>query len=246
MSASTRYALVSLVAFSWLAAGCSSPKKVDLGDPCVLDSDCNQPLVCTMGKCHDACHTSADCPTGQSCMNTGDATICQLPGETECSAGPGGYCWSIYANPSTTAAWVTPPSATGVHAYLTSQPGNSGTAGVGFRFAANRPLIDLSRFDRIIFTATASGSFALPIGENHTVGCIAHFSGSGTRTTYTFEFSKCTLWSTDTKASPFTFARVDELDWQTIFGTASSLDIEIVPDILFCLGTQCTANPLSP
>jgi hypothetical protein len=26
----------------------------------------------------------------------------------------------------------------------------------------------------------------------------------------------------------------------------SSLDIEIVPDILFCLGTQCTANPLSP
>ena len=27
---------------------------------------------------------------------------------------------------------------------------------------------------------------------------------------------------------------------------ASSLDIKIVPDILFCLGTQCTANPLSP
>ncbi|HJX63325.1 MAG TPA: hypothetical protein VJ860_05160 [Polyangia bacterium] len=298
-----------MVVSAWLVAGCGGAKKIDVGGTCILNSDCNGSLLCTMGKCHDACHTSADCLAGKSCVKTDDTTFCQLPDEAFCSpalpcggtfvcasdqhcrapcqsrtactseqvcvsgvcaapaeldsnnqlpqgglgavagtcaAGPDGWCWSIYSNPLTTAAWVAPLSDTGAHAYLTAEPGNVGTAGVGFRFAADRPLIDLSRFDRIIFTATASSSFRLPIGENHTVGCWAQFSGSGTRTTYTFEFSKCTLWSTDTRASPFTFARVDELDWQTIWGTASSLDIEIVPDILFCLGTQCTANPQSP
>jgi Regulator of chromosome condensation (RCC1) repeat len=68
-----------------LAVGCSSPSKIDLGGTCILNSDCNGTLVCTMGKCHDACHTSADCPTGQSCVKTSDTTICQLPAEASCS-----------------------------------------------------------------------------------------------------------------------------------------------------------------
>jgi len=68
-----------------LAVGCSSPKKIDVGGACVLNSDCNDSLVCTAGKCHDACHTSADCPTGQSCVKTADSVICQLPAETSCS-----------------------------------------------------------------------------------------------------------------------------------------------------------------
>jgi alpha-tubulin suppressor-like RCC1 family protein len=68
-----------------LVVGCSSPSKIDVGGTCILNSDCNGTLVCTMGKCHDACHTSADCPTGQSCVKTSDTTICQLPAETSCS-----------------------------------------------------------------------------------------------------------------------------------------------------------------
>ena len=75
-----------ILASTWLAIGCNGAKKIDVGGTCILNSDCNGSLVCTMGKCHDACHTSADCPTGQSCVNTNDATVCQLPAEGECSA----------------------------------------------------------------------------------------------------------------------------------------------------------------
>ena len=37
------------------------------------------------GTCHDACQASADCPTGQSCVKTDNATLCQLPAEADCS-----------------------------------------------------------------------------------------------------------------------------------------------------------------
>jgi len=37
------------------------------------------------GICHDACRASADCPTGQSCVKTDNATLCQLPAEADCS-----------------------------------------------------------------------------------------------------------------------------------------------------------------
>jgi len=73
-----------MVVSASLAAGCSSAKKIDVGGTCVLNSDCTGSLVCTAGKCHDACHTSADCPTGQSCVKTADSVICQLPAETSC------------------------------------------------------------------------------------------------------------------------------------------------------------------
>ena len=77
--------LVLMVVSAWLVAGCSGAKKINVGGTCILNSDCNSPLVCTMGKCHDACHTSADCPTGQSCVKTDNSTICQLPAEGDCS-----------------------------------------------------------------------------------------------------------------------------------------------------------------
>jgi sulfatase modifying factor 1 len=84
MSASTRYALVSLVAFSWLAAGCGSSKKTDLGGGCTLNSDCNSPLLCTFGKCHTACVQTSDCPLGQSCVMAAGGSVCQLPTEADC------------------------------------------------------------------------------------------------------------------------------------------------------------------
>ena len=84
MSTSTRYALVSLVALSWLATGCGSAKKIDLGGECKLNSDCNSPLACSFGKCHTACVETRDCPLGQSCVMAAGGSICQLPVEADC------------------------------------------------------------------------------------------------------------------------------------------------------------------
>jgi Concanavalin A-like lectin/glucanases superfamily len=85
MSASCLRLLGFVVASSWLVAGCSSEKKIDVGGTCIMNSDCTQPLVCTMGKCHAACRTSTDCPAGQSCITASDqSTVCQLPVETRC------------------------------------------------------------------------------------------------------------------------------------------------------------------
>ena len=85
MSASWLRTSGLMIVLACLAAGCSGPKKIAVGGACILNSDCNQPLVCTMGKCHDACHTSADCPAGQSCITATDQSrVCQLPVETHC------------------------------------------------------------------------------------------------------------------------------------------------------------------
>jgi len=85
MSVSWLRILSLMVVSACLAAGCSSAKKIDVGGACVLSSDCNQPLACTWGKCHDACHTSADCPVGQSCITASDQSrVCQLPIEARC------------------------------------------------------------------------------------------------------------------------------------------------------------------
>jgi hypothetical protein len=84
MSVSWLRILGLMVVSACLAAGCSGVKKIDVGGACILNSDCNQPLVCTMGKCHDACHTTADCPAGQ-CVKVDNTTFCQLPAEADCS-----------------------------------------------------------------------------------------------------------------------------------------------------------------
>jgi hypothetical protein len=74
-----------IVVSAWLATACSGSKKIDVGGTCILNSDCNQGLVCTWGKCHAACHTSADCPAGEACVTSSDQSmVCQLPGETYC------------------------------------------------------------------------------------------------------------------------------------------------------------------
>jgi hypothetical protein len=85
MSAPWLRTLAWIVASSCLAFGCSSSKKIDVGSPCALNSDCSGALVCTMGRCHDACHTSADCLAGQSCVKTSDATVCLSPTDLSCA-----------------------------------------------------------------------------------------------------------------------------------------------------------------
>jgi hypothetical protein len=186
-------------------------------------------------------------PTTPDSSGRGDAASDTAGGGT-CAAGPDGWCWWTFVHPSTTATWVTPPSASSVHVSLTAEPAsiNLGNAGIGFTFAADTPLIDLTRFDRIVFTATASMGFEFNVASSGTAGCDLNFAGSGTEQTYTLNFSECTRWTTDSTQPAFSLASVWYIHWDTLWGTASSLDIKIVPDILFCLGTQCTANPLSP
>ena len=87
MSPSWLRVLGLMIVPAWLAAGCGGAKGLsqakDVGGPCVLSSDCNQPLVCIMERCHAECHTSLDCPDRQSCITANDqAKVCQLPGET--------------------------------------------------------------------------------------------------------------------------------------------------------------------
>ncbi len=76
------------IALLWLmAVACSSeaPKK-SLGDGCTLNSDCSGSLVCTFGRCHTACVTTKDCPTGESCIkDSSNNAVCQLPTETKCT-----------------------------------------------------------------------------------------------------------------------------------------------------------------
>ncbi|MGB8298747.1 MAG: hypothetical protein WCG85_25245, partial [Polyangia bacterium] len=89
---STSRVLGLMFATAWLAAGCTSPKKIDVGGTCILNSDCGGSLVCTWGACHVACHTSADCQPGQSCIiASANSTVCQGPTpctyNSDCQAG---------------------------------------------------------------------------------------------------------------------------------------------------------------
>jgi hypothetical protein len=85
MSASSMRVLGLFVAFGGLAVGCSGAKKIQVGVSCILNSDCNQPLVCTMGKCHEGCRATVDCPAGQTCTKVDNSGVCQLPGEVQCA-----------------------------------------------------------------------------------------------------------------------------------------------------------------
>jgi hypothetical protein len=100
-----------IVVSASLAAGCGGAKKIDVGGACILNSDCNQALVCTWGKCHVACHTSADCQPGQSCIiASAQSTVCESP--TGC----------IYNSDCPTGSLFAAAADVGIGAYL-SAPG---------------------------------------------------------------------------------------------------------------------------
>ena len=87
-SASTGVFLaLSAVASGWLIFSCGgSSTTPPVGTMCVQNSECNNPLSCSFGSCHEACKETRDCPLGQRCVK--DATgfnVCQLPTEQRCT-----------------------------------------------------------------------------------------------------------------------------------------------------------------
>jgi hypothetical protein len=83
--------LVPVVVGGLLAmASCSSGSglsPVGLAQGCSINSDCNSPLICAFGKCHEACQQSRDCPSGERCVSGGMDNVCELPTESTCSSG---------------------------------------------------------------------------------------------------------------------------------------------------------------
>jgi alpha-tubulin suppressor-like RCC1 family protein len=84
-------ALVLISSFVVVGCGGGSSAKPQAGTGCNLNSQCDQPLVCTFQKCHAACVADNDCPTGQMCVKTATSVdggvagnVCQLPAEIKC------------------------------------------------------------------------------------------------------------------------------------------------------------------
>ena len=93
------------------SAGCESETEAllrALGEGCLINSDCDDSLVCVFRRCHSACESSVDCPLSPDgerlrCVVGEDAShVCQLDDERECEyssqcpgtqlCGPDGAC----------------------------------------------------------------------------------------------------------------------------------------------------------
>src|SRR4051812_29384546 len=62
------------------AAGCSNHQTPTPGKPCILNSDCQNPLSCSFGNCHEACRDNGDCPIAELCVWTGPTSDVGLTG----------------------------------------------------------------------------------------------------------------------------------------------------------------------
>src|SRR5947209_5408532 len=66
--------------------GCGSSSKPAPGATCIQNSDCNNPLSCTAGRCHEQCQETRDCPLGSHCVkNMTGGRVCQLLDEVRCA-----------------------------------------------------------------------------------------------------------------------------------------------------------------
>src|SRR5262245_49515680 len=74
----------TIVMFSLLLA-CDRPM-LNIGSECMLNTDCGEPLVCTLDRCRRQCVTSRDCAAGLLCLRIADeGGVCQLPEEAMCT-----------------------------------------------------------------------------------------------------------------------------------------------------------------
>src|SRR4051812_22591670 len=70
-------------------AACSDDAPAGLAASCTLNTDCNAPLICGLGRCHSACRATRDCPErSDRCVNANATTA------TEAGVVLGGVCQS--------------------------------------------------------------------------------------------------------------------------------------------------------
>jgi hypothetical protein len=77
---------VTACVVGWMS-GCSDslPPHARLAEGCIINTDCNAPLVCAFQRCHQACVTSRDCDPGQRCVSSDRPFhVCQLDIESIC------------------------------------------------------------------------------------------------------------------------------------------------------------------
>jgi hypothetical protein len=73
--------------------GCSSSvddaiELAELGQDCLVNSDCTSPNVCVFQACHSECQASRDCEAGARCIAAADPyKVCQLEAERLCRNG---------------------------------------------------------------------------------------------------------------------------------------------------------------
>lgn len=76
-----------ILLFVTLAIACDRPRFV-AGEACEINSDCVDPLICSLGACRRQCVDSRDCGAGLTCL-MGEASSlgggCQLEHERMCS-----------------------------------------------------------------------------------------------------------------------------------------------------------------
>lgn len=87
MSALKSRTLAAIGFVALVGVGCSSSKKINVGTPCLLNSDCNNPLSCTFGTCHEGCLTTRDCSgsPGEVCTKVNGVGVCLLPNDLLCT-----------------------------------------------------------------------------------------------------------------------------------------------------------------
>jgi hypothetical protein len=75
---------VTVIGCSSSNGGGSAPV-TNAGTGCTLPSDCQNPLICTAGRCHAQCAETRDCDFGQRCVKIEDNSVCQLQAEAKCT-----------------------------------------------------------------------------------------------------------------------------------------------------------------
>jgi hypothetical protein len=77
--------LALLASTAALLLGACLPRRGPLGEQCELSSECDTPLVCSLGRCRRECASTRDCPIGALCVrDQNDVGVCLLDDEGMC------------------------------------------------------------------------------------------------------------------------------------------------------------------
>jgi len=83
----TRLVVLLVATAAAATPGCTGdPASLGLGEQCDLNSECEAPLVCRLGRCRRECATLRDCPIEALCVTDNESLgACTLPEEETCS-----------------------------------------------------------------------------------------------------------------------------------------------------------------